>query len=129
MKKYYELNVVNNNVSDIYKALTVHIMLGTTYREDKEFLHSILFSDDDIKTWYYLKLSAFEFVKEEADDGIQNFIIRADLPAGYKSVNLESVRNRIRQAKLDKSLTSTPINALNHAKTTFYSGDFTGCLL
>ena len=74
---------------DVYHQLTVHIMIGSSYREDPEFLSTVLFQNEDIKTWYFLRLAAFEFyteVKEEFSQ--QQIVFPVDLPSGYKSVSL-----------------------------------------
>ena len=52
---------------DIYHELIVHIILGTSYREDPDFLRIVLFQNEDIKTWYFLKLAAFEFYVEQTE--------------------------------------------------------------
>jgi hypothetical protein len=53
-------NIGNN--PDEYQTLLAHLMLGKMYKEDSEFLSNILFNDNDIATWYFLKLASFEIL-------------------------------------------------------------------
>ena len=47
---------------DEYKALLAHLMTGKSYKDDSEFLSNVLFNDNDIATWYFLKLASFEIL-------------------------------------------------------------------
>jgi hypothetical protein len=37
-------------------------MTGKTYKDDSDFLSNVLFNDNDIATWYFLKLASFEIL-------------------------------------------------------------------
>jgi hypothetical protein len=40
-------------------------MVGSLYRDDKDFIANFLYSSVEIQIWIYLKLSTYEYVLEE----------------------------------------------------------------
>jgi hypothetical protein len=53
---------IHGDDSDEYKQLLAHIMVGNKYKDDSKFLSNVLFNDNDIATWYFLKLAGFQIL-------------------------------------------------------------------
>jgi len=66
IKPHFNEATKGNN-PDEYKAILAHLMTGKTYKEDANFLSGILFNDNDIATWYFLKLASFEILHNLPD--------------------------------------------------------------
>jgi hypothetical protein len=59
-------------------------MIGLKYRDDEEFLAKILFDENDVTIWYYLKLASFEF----AEPNVQQANLHTDLSSTYQTFTL-----------------------------------------
>ena len=94
-------------------------MVGKTYKEDSEFLSNILFNDNDIATWYFLKLASFEILTVHPD-GHQDIDLKQELPSGYRSFTLEHLQSKILIVD-DEQITSDS-HMLEVLKTLFFSG-------
>lgn len=73
-------------------------------------------------TWYYLRLSSFEFIQDRAlnNEELQTIVLSVQLPAGYKRVELHQVPNRL------NGILEANEGSLAQIKSTFFTGDFTG---
>lgn len=87
---------------DQYRNLLVHIMIGSVYKDDPQFQSSILFGNQALQIWVYLKLASFQYVDEIAEDEqmdgamISSQIIPTDQPLEYQKFTLQDFRAVVR---------------------------------
>lgn len=51
-------------IADEYKALIVHILVGSKYRDGPEFMQAYLFGDENVELWYLLRLASYRYADE-----------------------------------------------------------------
>ena len=89
--------------SDEYRKLMIHLMVGSLYRDDKDFITNFLYSSPEIQIWIYLKLSIYEYSREENDEQIVENndelypLIDVQLPSICKSYNIDMLRQLAQQ--------------------------------
>lgn len=121
--------------SDEYRKLMIHLMVGSLYRDDKDFITNFLYSSPEIQIWIYLKLSTYEYSREENDEQMQENndelypLIDVQLPSICKSYNIDMLRQLAQQTIDDQSYYEEDEQSQIHhihyiLKLLFFSGQF-----